>query len=219
MKLDEQGKADPYMLCLLGEHYREEKDSEKGIEYFTKSAEAGYAKAAVLLYDALRKDGKHYDALESVYNLYKNGLTDIRVLEKLTSLISVIFNNPHKEMYEEGRFKHQTDIAHHYVDLLVERKSPLGYHFKGRQHYAYYDVICQFGEENHVEALRVWEEVDELGYANFETYSEMINICRYVDAVSIVIIGIMEIILIADCVRSRDNVSIPFSDCLLLFKL
>lgn len=182
---ERQGEFDGWGLNKIGYCYGYncgcDEDPETSMSYFQRSIDMGYTPAYLALHTLLwggrhdlpaDKDAAMLILLEAEKKGI--GMKDDRILEKLIARLRADGYQPSARVL--GTFQNQSQMALHYCDLLIQRKSPTGYQLKGVD-------ARTFASRSHDDKLgliSLLEEADRVGLATSQTYSDLKAVYTYV---------------------------------------
>lgn len=131
-------------------------------KYYLRAAELGCP--LISEYGIYRTDpqrpikGHHLEIMQFLQEAEEKGVTDERVLVYMIRLLAA-------RGKEIQKGSNPSDLALQYCEVLINRGSPLGYHWKGT-------IYCCDDFKDWVKAVSIWEDADRLGVASFYTYSQ-----------------------------------------------
>lgn len=171
LDLEMEGYMDGSLLKGIGETYCDvgtiSKNPSKGWEYSHRVLDMGYTPAYLAIY----KYGyyrEYIDQEKTVLYLLgaeEKGVRDSRILEELIMRLSGrTYYIPSQKVL--GKFQSRSEMALHYCDVLIQRRSPLGYYWKGWIYWLGYDL-----QRDVFKARTIWEEADKLGLAPESVYT------------------------------------------------
>lgn len=103
-------------------------------------------------------------AVQLLVEAEKRGIEDDVLLNELVNSLMLSSYTPSARVL--GRFRDRAEMALHYSDVLIQRKSPRGYHWKSRLYLEGKHGIPQ----NKRKALAIWKEGERLGLIDFPGY-------------------------------------------------
>lgn len=171
LDLEREGYVDGNLFHRIGDCY---KDAEgcgrsyvKAIEYYQLGISLVYAPGYMALGNIWWHGFDHaHDSNKAILPLLEaenQGVKDDRILHTLINQLRYSSSPLSDEIL--GRFKNKGEMALHYCDVLIQRRSPKGYYLKGC---IYWDG--ELVPKDSTKAVSIWEEVDRLGLADSTTY-------------------------------------------------
>lgn len=161
-----------------------EKDAGMAKQCYQRAIDLGYQPAYFGLFTMLWEEKKRLfnltnskdRAILTLLELEKKGegVKDDRVLGRVVDCLREQTYQPSRQVL--GRFRTKGEMALHYCDVLIQRKSHLGYDWKAH--------IYNNGEagirRNGSKVLAIYEEADRVGLATLEAYTYHLAACGYV---------------------------------------
>lgn len=146
-------------------------DISAAVSYLQRAIDDNYTLAAIDLFHLLGLGGPGLpaDKRSAMMTLVETenkseGVYDDRIVGELVNKLIESRYVPSAQCL--GRFKDQGEMALHYCNVLIKKRSPLGYQLKG-------DIYTRgIGgiKKDDSKAVSVWEEADRHGLATFEIY-------------------------------------------------
>lgn len=168
--------GDGYQVGYQGKH-----DPSMAAKYYQRAIDAGsaiaYAKLAKLLWYKTPSDpADRQMGVLKILEAEEKGiaLKDDRILSDLVEWLIRPRYVPITEV--PAHFKDAEEMALHYCDLLIKRRSPLGYYHKGSLYWEDHPTMSK----DKSKAVAIWEEADQAGLADAPTYFKLAKAFLYV---------------------------------------
>lgn len=170
LDLEREGYTGGDLLHKIGDTYKDHNGYGRScaLEYYQRAIRFSYVPALLALsrFWMTGEDNFPPDrnmAVLALLEAERKGLQDDRILDELVCDLS--FNNTPFSDEVLGNFQNKVEMILHYCDVLVQRKSPGGYHLKG---FLYWigDVV----PKDQAKAVSIWEEADKLGLVGQNLY-------------------------------------------------
>lgn len=180
LDLEREGLIDGGVLDKIGTCYKRGDghayDAYQAVNYYQRAINVGYSQAFLGLFSSFR-EYEIENRIAPVLEAWENGvgLVDDRVLLRMPNehevgvflaKTRITWCNPRRYIYNGSLNYHQLQL--HYCDILIERKSHLGYRNLGEE------ILRGTGEmrTRWTRAVSIWEEGDRVGLCDFPTYNE-----------------------------------------------
>lgn len=190
LDLEGEGHIDGSVFNMIGKQYsyspRYPEGQAMAMMYYQRSIDDGFARAAVdicyLLYPHVT--GTHAQADKAVLSLLESehkglGLKDDCILDELVKILTDFNDEYYPNPDILGSFQSKSEMALHYCDVLIQRKSPLGYKNKAD---IYEHGLARVGKDMS-KAVSIWKEAINEGLANYDICYALQKAYRYVSSV------------------------------------
>lgn len=180
--LEQSGIVDGFIFDGLGVCYIQgsgcKRDEHLAMMYYQRALDLSFP-LGILVHSHSRWTGNAHVApdrdicVQLALQAEEKGMRDDRILNMLLCRLRIRSYSPDSQVL--GKFKNRKEMALHYCDVLIDRKSPRGYLRKADFYcHGYADVPTDF-----YKALSLWEDADRLGLAHWDTYFKFLDEAWY----------------------------------------
>lgn len=169
LELESQGYVDDMLFHHIGLCYSHgygcPGSSSTAVEYYQRAANMDYVPAIMEGHRWM----KDMEFAAFLWEAEAKGLQDDRILASLIKTVWSLEGTPSSEGL--GDYKDKSEMALHYCDVLIKRRSSKGYKLKGE--------IYWYGkggvDKDESKAVAIWEEAHKLELADYGIYYQHNN--------------------------------------------